>query len=121
MENNLNKSTKKCSIICFIIAFALALIILESEQISLIKGNSYYLSSTTKLIETLLSPLKYCILYAVIIEIICQIMIGITVHFTPKEKRNDKKLNCIAIPLLANFIGFIIVAIIVLANLTIPF
>mgnify|MGYP007002428275 CR=1 FL=1 len=38
-----------------------------------------------------------------------------------KEKRKDKKLSYIAIPLLANFIGFIIVAIIVLANLTIPF
>lgn len=121
MENNLNKSTKKCSIVCFIIAFALALIILESEQISLIKGNSYYLSTTSKLIETLLSPLKHCVLYAVVIEIVCQIMIRISVHFTPKEKRNDKKLNCIAIPLLANFIGFIIVAIIVLANLNIPF
>ena len=76
---------------------------LESQQIRHIFQNSYYLSSVSIFLEHIFWPVKYCIIYSIVAEIICQIMFWIM----PKDKKITQ--NNLIIPIVSNVINFIIV------------
>ena len=92
---------------------------MEEQQISLIQGNSYYLSSVSVFLETIFEPVKYCIIYSIVVEIVCQIIFWIIEFITSKEKKTNKE--CIIIPIVSNIISFIIVALIFISNFRIVF
>ena len=86
-----------CSVICFVMAFLGSMLLLEVEQIELIRGNSYYLSSIDIFIKTILWPARYCVKYTAIAEIFCQLVFWIGLLFIPKEKRKQKNFGYIII------------------------
>ena len=102
MEKDLNKTIIKCSLVCFTITFLFVFITLEVQQIDLIMRNSYYLSSQEILIKTLFWPLRNCLIYTAIIEIICQIIIRIKI-------KKQKEIKYIDTTILANVIGISII------------
>lgn len=75
---------------------------MEGQQISLIQENSYYLSSVFVFLETIFWPVKGCIIYSIVVEIVCQIIFWIIEFITSKEKKTNKKtIGCIIIPIRA--------------------
>lgn len=121
-KKDIKKKWIKCSVIGFLIAFGVSIFVLESQQISLIQGNSYYLSSGSVFLETIFWPVKICIMYSIVVEMICQIIFWIIEFITPKEKKTTPKtIGCIIIPIVSNIISFIIVAFIIISNIRIVF
>ena len=116
-KNDIKKRWIKCSMIGFFIAFGVSMFVMEGQQISLIQGNSYYLSSVSVFLKTIFEPVKGRILYSIVTEIICQIMFWMSEFIIPKEKKiTQKTIGCMTIPIVSNIIIFIIVAFVIISN-----
>ena len=120
-KNSIITKWIKCSMLCFLIAFIFSMIILELEQIDLIRGNSYYLSSTLIFIKTILWPVHYCIGYSFMAEIICQILFWLVIFLIPNEIREKQNIDYIIISIISNIINLIITVIIIFSNFNIVF
>lgn len=121
-ENNLKRYWIKCSLISLVIAFCISMIILEEENISLIQGNSYYLSSALIFLQTIFYPVPRCIIYSLKTEIVCQIIFWIYYLSIGKNADNIKKKTAyITIPIISNIIYFIIQLIIIFLNFNFVF
>lgn len=118
-ENDIKKRWIQCSVIGFLIAFAISMFVMEGQQISLIQGNSYYLSSVSVFLETIFEPVKGCIIYSIVAEVICQIVFWMIEFIMPKEKKITQKT--LTIPIVSNIISFIIVAFVIISNIHIIF
>ena len=114
-KNDIKKRWIKCSVIGFLIAFGVSMFVMEGQQISLIQGNSYYLSSVSVFLETIFEPVKG----SIVAEIICQIVFWVIEFIMPKEKKITQKT--LTIPIVSNIISFIIVAFVIISNIQIIF
>lgn len=121
-QNSIKERWIRCSVIGFLIAFIVSMFVLEGEQISLINGNSYYLSSVSVFLKTIFQPIPSCIIYSIMAEIICQIIFWIIEFITPKEKKITKRaIYCIIIPIVSNIISFVLAFIIIISSIHIVF
>ncbi len=120
-KNDIKKRWIKCSVIGFLIAFGVSMFVMEGQQISLIQGNTYYLSSVSVFLKTIFWPVKSCIMYSIMTEVICQIIFGIIEFIMPKEKKDKKTIGCIIIPIVSNIISFIIAIFVIFSNFHIVF
>ncbi len=120
-KNDFKKRWIKCSVMGFLIAFGISMFIMQMQQVSLIKGNSYYVSNVTVFLKTILWPVKACIIYSIITEIICQIMFLINEFIIPKEKTSKSTIEYIIILIVSNIVSFIIAAFIIISNFNFVF
>ena len=114
-KNDIKRRWIKYSVIVFLIAFCVSLFVLEGQQISLIQGNSYYLSSVSVFLKTILYPIKSCIMFSIVVEVVCQIIFWIIDFIKPKEKKITQKFIRRKVIMISILILFVIIALILIS------